>query len=151
MNVNEIPTPYIHWRTVSFGDTDAAAIVYTTRFTDYCMDAAESWFRKYLEIDWYKININQGMGTPVVHMELDFTSSLIGGDKLGVVVRVSKVGRSTVTLEFEGLRKRGESNEITSCFTAKFVHCFYSNAVAGAIPIPTKQRQFIDDYLMRCS
>jgi len=139
--------PYVHWRTIAFGDTDAAAIVYTTRYTDYCMDASEVWFREYLAMDWYQINVEQGLGTPVVHMELDFTASLIGGDKLGVVVRVKKVGNSTVTLEFEGLRQRAGIVQHTQCFTAKFIHCFYSNELAGAMPIPDKQRKLLNLYL----
>lgn len=142
-------TPYVHWRTISFGDTDAAAIVYTTRFTDYCMDASEVWFRDYLAMDWYDININQGLGFPVVHMELDFMSSLIGGDKLGVIVRVTKIGKTSVTLEFEGIKDNG-TEQHSKCFTAKFIHCFYSNEQAGAIPIPDRQRKLLDDYLI-CS
>ena len=142
--------PYVHWRTILFGETDAAAIVYTTRFTDYCMEAAEVWFRDYLGMDWYQININQGMGAPVVHMELDFTASLVAGDKLGVEVIVAKTGRSTVTLEFEGLRMRGETEQFTSSFTAKFVFCFFSNEQNGAIPIPDEQRKLLEQYMAIC-
>ena len=146
MNAIAKVAPYIHWRTISFGDTDAAGIVYTTRFTDYCMDASEFWFREYLDCDWYEININHGMGTPVVHMELDFTASLIGGDKLAVAVRVAKISRSTVTLEFDGLRKRADNNDLTPVFTATFIHCFYSNKLDSAIPIPEKQSTLLKDY-----
>ncbi|MCP3674187.1 MAG: acyl-CoA thioesterase [Gammaproteobacteria bacterium] len=144
MNAKE--SPYIHWRTISFGDTDAAGIVYTTRYTDYCMDASEFWFREYLDCDWYEININQGMGTPVVHMELDFTASLVGSDKLAVVVRVAKIGRSTVTLEYEGLRKKSDNNDLVPVFTAKFIHCFYSKELDSAIPIPKKQFTLLKEY-----
>ena len=77
---------------------------------------------------------------------LDFTASLIGGDKLAVVVRVAKISRSTVTLEFDGLRKRADNNDLTPVFTATFIHCFYSNKLDSAIPIPEKQSTLLKDY-----
>lgn len=138
--------PYIHWRTILFGDTDAAGIVYTTRFTDYCMEAAECWFRDYLEIDWYQLNVEQAMGTPVVHMRLDFMASLIGNDKLGVEIRVSRVGTSTVTLEFEGIRQRAGEEQSTKTFTATIIFCFFSNEIDGATAIPDRQRHLLAHY-----
>ncbi|MEJ2446280.1 MAG: acyl-CoA thioesterase [Exilibacterium sp.] len=142
--------PYIHWRTVSFGDTDAAAIVYTPRFSIYCMEAAEVWFREYLRFDWYHMNVEFGQGTPVVHMEMDFTAPLIGNDKLGVVVRVGKVGRSTVTLDFEGIRVRKPAAEQVATFTGRYVFCFTDKKVKGAIPIPPEQRELIQAYSAEC-
>ena len=145
----EKETPYIHRRKILFGDTDAAAVVYTPRFTDYCMEAAETWFREYLDIDWYHHTTELGQGTPVVHMELDFSASLIGNDKLGVSVRLGKLGRSTVTLEFEGIRTRGNEDPVTS-FTAKFIFCFISNKSGGAVVIADQQRELIENYRMNC-
>jgi len=142
--------PYVHWRTICFGETDAAGIVYTTRFTDYCMEAAEVWFREYLDSDWYQLNRQHERGTPVVHMELDFMASLIGNDKLGVRVLVKKVGKSTVTLEFEGNRVRNGSDDTILCYTATIVFCFFSNATAGAMAIPEQQLQLLENYCQGC-
>lgn len=139
-------TPFVHWRTILFGDTDAAAVVYTPRFTDYCMEAAEVWFREYVGIDWYQNCTEFGQGTPVVHMELDFTAALIGNDRLGVEVRVGRLGRSSVTLEFQGVRLRGSGDEPTECFTAKFVFCFIDTKNRGAMAIPDDQRKLIEAY-----
>lgn len=143
-------TPYVHWRTILFGDTDAAAVVYTPKFTDYCMEAAEVWFRDYVGIDWFQNCTELGQGTPVVHMELDFTAGLIGNDNLGVVVRVGKLGRSTVTLEFEGIRIRGEDDDPTDCFTAKFTFCFISAKNRTSLTIPDNQRELIEAYCSGC-
>jgi len=144
-------SPYVYSHRILFGDTDAAGIVYTSRFPDYCMQAAEHWFREYLEIDWYQINVTHGMGTPVVHMELDFMSSLIGGDELSIEITVAKYGKSTVTLQFAGFKKNENFNERKNCFTAKFVFCFYSKEINGAIPIPQHQYKLLNQYLEDCS
>jgi len=148
-------SPYIHSHRILFGDTDAAGIVYTSRFPDYCMQAAEHWFREYLEIDWYQINVTHGMGTPVVHMELDFISSLIGGDELGLEIIVAKYGKSTVTLQFAGFKLNENAGasacERTKSFTAKFVFCFFSKEIKGAIPIPQRQLKLLNQYIENCS
>jgi 4-hydroxybenzoyl-CoA thioesterase len=142
--------PYIHWRIIPFGDTDAARIVYAPRFADYCMEAAEVWFRDHIDFDWYRISTELGMGVPIVRMELDIVGPLRGGDRLGVVVRVAKMGRSTVTLAFEGVREHGDAHERAPSFTATFVHCFTSVEVSGSVAVPEEQRRFIRAYRAAC-
>ncbi len=88
--------PYTYWRTIFFGDTDAAGVVYAPRFSEYCMEAAEFWFREYIGIDWYQ-RCAQSLATPVVHMELDFMEPLVGNDRLGVIVQVGRLGQTTLT------------------------------------------------------
>ena len=146
----EKTAPYIHWRTILFGDTDAAKVVYTPRFSDYCMEAAEVWFREYVGVDWFHHSTELGLGTPVVHMELDFTAALIGNDKLGVEVRVGKLGRASVTLEFEGRRTRGGNDDPVICFTAKFIFCFIDTNSRNAVTISDDQRKLIESYIAGC-
>ncbi len=146
----QLESPYIHWRTILFGDTDAAAIVYTPRYADYCMEAAEVWFREFIGIDWYHHNTEQGMGTPVVHMDFDFVSSLIGNDSLGLKIIVSKVGQSTITLDFEGVRKRDDEEALVLCLKATIVFCFFSHKTERASPIPDEQRTLINEYRADC-
>lgn len=141
--------PFVHRRTILFGDTDAAAVVYTPRFTDYCMEAAEIWFRDYVGIDWFRHCTELGRGTPVVHMELDFTAALIGNDKLGVEVRIGRLGRSSVTLDFKGVRTRGEDKPVT-CFTARLTFCFISTENRKALTIPEDERALIKAYIEGC-
>ena len=142
-------SPYVYRKTIPFGDTDAAAIVYTPRFSDYCMEAAECWFRDYIDFDWYYVNTCLGMGTPVVHMHIDFVAPLKGGDKLGVVVRVAKFGRSSLTLDFEGLRESDDGGQY-HCFSGRFVFCFTSAKTGTSVPVPEQQREFIRSYCAAC-
>ncbi len=141
----EKATPYVQWRNIPFGDTDAAAIVYTPRFSDYCMEAVEIWFRDYVGVDWYRMNTEFGRGTPVVHMEITFKAPLIGNDRLGVVIRVVKMGRSTVTLDLEGVRERTQPDGQLTAFNARYVFCF-TEKERGAIAIPDHWRAAIEAY-----
>lgn len=136
--------PYVHWRVIPFGDTDAAAIVYTPRFSDYCMEAAEVWFRDVLDYDWFEVNTKKSLGTPVVHMEITLMASLKSGDKLGVEVNVSKVSRSTVTLKLEGKRLNDSDTGTITSFIGYFIFCFTNNE--GAIAIPEAQKNYIENY-----
>jgi len=142
--------PYIYRRRILFGETDAARIVYTPRFTDYCMEAAEVWFRDYLLSDWYQMNAYEELGTPVVHMELDFFAPLIGNDIVEIEIKLSKVGNSTVSLAFEGLRLREGDNQRVKSFTALIIFCYFSNQTEKAMSIPAKQRQLLADYQAGC-
>ncbi|PCI21077.1 hypothetical protein COB64_00980 [Candidatus Wolfebacteria bacterium] len=141
--------PYIYWRTILFGDTDAAGVVYTPRFSEYCMEAAEFWFREYACIDWYQQSM-QGLGTPVVHMELDFKAPLVGNDQLGVVVQVAKIGRTTVTLLMKGIGDRKTAGDPAIIFTAKFVFCFIKAESRRPYDIPNDQRRLIESYYVNC-
>mgnify|MGYP000294528357 CR=1 FL=1 len=147
--------PYLHWRRIPFGHTDAAAIVYTPRFSDYCMEAVEVWFRDCIGIDWYRINTELGWGTPVVHMELDFKAPLKGGDRLGIVVRVAGIGRSTVTVALEGIRELSGESPLAceprrmQAFSARFVFCF-AKLGQGAIPVSQEQRALLEAYQQAC-
>lgn len=140
-------TPYTHWRIIPFGDTDAAAIVYTPNFSNYCMEAAECWFRDYIGIDWYRANVELGLGTPVVHMEMDMVSPLFAGDKLGISIEVIKIGRSTIALGFQAIRHfRNQEQQQKLSFTAQFIFCFTSKKVGGAISVPDEQRKRAEEY-----
>lgn len=144
-------SPFIYRRTVKFGETDAAAMVYTPRFADFCMEAAEAWFREYLDFDWFYANTVLGMGSPVVHMDIDFKAPLHGGDGLAVEIEVERVGSKSLTLYFLG-RKELAGGDVTLSFTGRFVYCFTSRALGGeAIPIPDAQRAMINDYQAQCA
>lgn len=86
------------------------------------------------------------MGTPVVHMEINFISSLKSNDKLGVTVEVERIGKSTITLALKGERKRKQEKDLADCFKAKFIFCFTSLKANGSIPIPSEQILLLNNY-----
>lgn len=114
------------------------------------MEAAEAWFRDYVGVDWYRANTEGGMGTPVVRMEMSFRDSLVANDQFGVVVRVARVGRSTVHLGLEGIRRRGDAPRAVSILDGAYVFCF-TRKNKGAVPIPAEHRRRLDTYVERCA
>ena len=43
--------PYRYTRRIQWGDADPALMAYTSRFLDFAMDAADSWFRDVVGTD----------------------------------------------------------------------------------------------------
>src|SRR3546814_801661 len=67
----EYDAPYIHHRTIRFGETDAATIVYTARFFDYALDAIDAWYADVLTVSLYSLNVEHNVSCPFVHASID--------------------------------------------------------------------------------
>lgn len=128
-----------HRRRVAFGDTDAAGIVYTGRFSSYALEAIEAWFRATIGVSWYEMTTDLGIGTPFVHTSLDFRSSLTPRDELLTEVALSKAGHSSLTFTITG--RVADSRRLS--FEGRFVCVFVDKASAKPIAIPAPFRAAI--------
>lgn len=137
--------PFTYWRTIRFGDTDPAGIVYTPNFINYCLEAIEVWLIEKIDINWAHMNLVEHGGTPFVHVDIDFTAIVRANDWLGIAVRVEKIGGSSLTVALQGLRRRGDSDELVTAFNSRYVMCFIDNA-DGPIQIPEKNRERLEAY-----
>ena len=133
--------PFVYRREIFWGDTDTALIVYTGRFVDYALEAIESWYRVHLDTDWYRLNVDRKIGTPFVHVEMDFVSPLTPKDRLAVEVRVDHMGTSSL-----GFRVLGYANEERLSFRGHMVCAFIDIATKSKIPIPEAFRDRIAAY-----
>lgn len=104
---NDFPAPFIHRRTVRFGDTDAAKIVYTVNFFHYAMDALDDWFRTVLEHDWFSLNVTYGVCFPLVQACLDFKAPLRPSEEISIQILVANLGRSSLQFHITGTRPDG--------------------------------------------
>jgi 4-hydroxybenzoyl-CoA thioesterase len=133
--------PYLHHRVITWGDTDAAQIVYTVRFFDFAMEAIEGWFRAVLGLDWYTLNIDQHIGTPFVNVSMDISTPLTPRDRLCCAVHVERLGRASLTLRVLGRKEDG-----TETFDARHTCCFVNSQSMTAIPVPPEFRTTIEAY-----
>jgi len=93
---------FVHRRRISWGETDAARIAYTARFLDFAMEAIEAWFYDRLGQSFYEFNVDEGIGTPFVRVELDFRSPLTPRDVLETEVLLHRLGRSSLHIGVAG-------------------------------------------------
>lgn len=138
-------TLYQHDRVINWADTDAACIVYTGNYLPICLEAIEGWFREVLGIDWFDMNINLGIGTPFVHVEIDISAPLTPQNQLRIQVIVVRLGNKSLSFKLIGLRDPN-TNPLT-VFVGQFTCCFAHTQTLESISIPDEYRQRIADYL----
>lgn len=139
------PAPYVHQRVVHWSDTDAAQIVYTVRFLDYVMEAIEGWWRNVVGTNWFEMNVDRHIGTPVVNVNFDFKAPLTPRYGLRLTVLVVRAGRASITFNILGDRDDGVRS-----FTAQLTACAVDNREQKSIEIPPEWREKIEDYIARC-
>ncbi|HYZ30734.1 MAG TPA: thioesterase family protein [Crenalkalicoccus sp.] len=130
--------PFIHRRRITWGETDAARIAYTARFLDYAMEAVEAWFIERVGIGWYELNVDLGIGTPFVHVSLDFRSPVTPRDTLESAVRLTRLGGSSLRFAVTG--RVGER----LVYEAMLVCAFVDNTKMKAIPVPERFRAALE-------
>jgi 4-hydroxybenzoyl-CoA thioesterase len=91
---------HIHPLVVRFGDCDPAGIVYFPRFFDFFHDAMETWFSAALGLPYAQVVMGRKIGFPAVHSEADFKVPCAFGEAIAVELRVGKLGRSSIALEY---------------------------------------------------
>jgi acyl-CoA thioesterase FadM len=104
---------------VGWGDCDPARIVYTARIPAFALEAIDAWWEQNLDGDgWFQMELDRDVGTPFVHMSLDFLSPITPRHRLKCEVWPVKLGDKSITFRVVG-RQDGRD-----CFTGRFVCVF---------------------------
>lgn len=93
-------TPFRTTRRVEFADTDMAGIVHFSNFFRY-MEAAEVEFLRSLGLSVVMETLGQHIGFPRVAASCDYVRPARFQDVLEIAVLVHKVGRKSITYQFE--------------------------------------------------
>ena len=131
--------PFVHRLTPTWGDADAARMIYTGRFPDFALRAIDAWMLEKVGADFYRMNVDWRVGTPFVHLECDFRSPATPRDTLLITVAVAKVGASSLAFKVAGTIEA----DGRLCFEGRFVCvCVDADAQshAGARPMPLDPR-----------
>lgn len=100
---------------VRFGHVDPAGIAYYPRIFDYIHDVYEEVWEVHVGARYYKLLLEERIGFPLVHSEVDFRAPLRFGDRPIVRVTCFKLGNSSL-----GLRYRFLLDDI-ECVNARMV------------------------------
>jgi len=127
---------------VSWGDCDPARIAYTGRIPLFALEAINAWWEQQLGGDgWYQMELDRNVGTPFVHLSLDFSSPITPRHRLICDVWPSRLGTSSI--EF---RVQGRQNGIL-CFEGRFVCVFTIADKLKSQPAPQDIRQIVEAHL----
>ena len=124
--------PYTH--VVHFSETDPAGILFFSRVFEICHHAFEAYLasrgfpldRVLTDVDWL---------LPMVHAEADFLAPLRLGDHVEVEVSVARLGKSSITFQYE-LSVVGKG----PAATVRHVHAAIDRATWGPRALPDEVR-----------
>ncbi len=114
--------PFQHEMRVAWADCDPAFIAYTGRIPYWGLEAIDAWWEHHAGYDWYALNVDRGIGTPFVHLCLDFTAPVTPRHKLFCEVTLVKLGQKSIRHRVIG-RQDGKD-----CFSGEFVSVFVATS-----------------------
>ncbi len=85
---------------VTFQHCDPAGIVFYPRYYEMFNQVTEEWFEQSLKASFADIHMNQGNAVPTAKIDTEFKRPSKLGDALLFTLAVTKLGRSSVNLEF---------------------------------------------------
>ena len=85
-------------RMLNFGDCDISGTAYYPSYLNLLNGVIEE-FWTWMGYPWHEIIWNERWGTPTVHLTCDFSKPSFFGEKLTFELTVTRVGRSSVTIE----------------------------------------------------
>jgi len=136
----DIPGEEFAWqRRVGFGDCDPARIAYTGRIPDFALEAIDRFWEDLLDGDnWFRMNVDQGIGTPFVHLDFDMTAPITARAPLTLKVTVASLGNSSIHF-----RVTGDQNG-TACFSALLICVTVIAPGLEKIPVPQHMRAALE-------
>ena len=116
---------------VRFGDCDPAGLVYYPVILHYCHVAMEEFFAARYRLTYDRLMKDERLGFPTVNVQAEFFAPLVYGDEAEVVVVVQRVGRSSVTFQYE-VRRAGDA---VLCARSVQVHAAMNLDTRRAVPV----------------
>lgn len=111
--------PFAHEIRVTWGDCDPAQIAYTGRIPWFALDAINAWWEHHLGGDgWFQMEIDRNLGTPFVHMSLDFRAPITPRHRLICQVAPTRLGETSISFRVNGYQ------DGTLCFEGRFTCVF---------------------------
>jgi len=126
---------------VGWSDCDPAKIAFTGRIPYFALEAIDAFWEAAVGEGWFAMNVDRDIGTPFVHMSLDFRAPVTPRHRLVCAVRLTAIGNSSVQFEVTG------SQGGAVCFTGRFVEAFVAAAAHRKMPVPANIRAQLQPYL----
>ncbi len=124
------PPPFVHRCRVTWADCDVAQIAYTGRLPNFALDAIDAFWDATVGVDWYRMNLDYGIGTPFVRLAMDLHSPVTPRAPLDCAVAVARLGRSSIGFQVLGRQRERH------CFTGDFVCVFVDATSFEKLEIP---------------
>ncbi len=131
-----------HTIRVTWGDCDPARIAYTGRLPWFALDAINGWWEHHLGDGWFQLEIDRNVGTPFVHMSMDFRNPVTPRHPLICQVWPNKLGETSIGFHVAAFQNG------TPCFEGDFVCVFIIADQFRKAPPPLDIRAIVEKYLI---
>ena len=126
---------------VRWMECDAQGIVFFGAYTNYLEVAQSEYFRN-LGFSIYRIAERSYFDTAVVKLIVEYKAPARVDDMLDLLVRISRIGNSSMTLELNIYRQ--EDGELLTVMEA--VHAGFDASTGRSKPVPPDIRRLIDHF-----
>lgn len=126
---------------IRFHHCDPAGIIFYPQYFILFNELVEDWFTQGLNVSVVEQVINQRVGIPMGRVECDFLLPSRIGDILRFVLRVVRIGQSSMTLNIEC--RAGDELRVKAQLTVVFA----SLTTMRSVPISADLRQRIEQFL----
>ncbi|MDI6812183.1 MAG: thioesterase family protein [Desulfitobacteriaceae bacterium] len=126
---------------VRYSEIDGQGIVFNAHYLTY-MDVAITEYLRNLGFDYKALAASGTMDMALVKTTLEYKASAFFDDLLAIGVRISALGRSSYTVDFEIFRD--SSDEVI--LKAQTIYVNYNAAARAAEPIPEFFREAVERF-----
>jgi len=124
---------------VTWGDCDPAKIAYTARLPWFALDAINAWWEDRLGGDgWFQMELDRNVGTPFVHMSMNFRAPVTPRHRLICYVWPARLGETSVDFRVDG------EQDGTLCFSGHFTSVFTIADAFQKQPPPEEIRRIVE-------
>lgn len=133
---------FVHEIRVGWGHCDPAQIAYTGHLPSFALEAIDAWWGHHFGgSGWYHLELDRGVGTPFVSMNLDFRSPVTPRHSLECEVWPSRLGTSSIEFKVKARQNGG------LCFEGSFVSVFITPGMFKSRPAPEDIRALVEPLL----
>jgi len=138
-----MPEIFEHEIRVGWGDCDPARIVYTARLPWFALDAINAfWEHVSGGQGWFQMEMDQNIGTPFVHMSMDFRHPVTPRHLLMCKVWPTGLGNTSVRFSVQGWQ------DGTLCFAGAFVSVFVTASTFQKSQPPKSLVELLTPYII---
>ena len=139
--------PFTRVRRINYGECGVSGSMYLPRIIECAVERVGEWYQECLGISWLDQCISR-KGVPFVNIRCDCLSPLLAGQTVTIVVRIPRLGNSSI-----GYQVVGYDSEGAPCFVAELSACYISDESGpyAVLPFPDDMRGRILAYQSSCT
>lgn len=137
--------PFVIRRRVRWADCDPAGVVYTGKFVEYMLGAANLFYANLTDLSYREFLQAVGVDTPCRGLDMDFRGALWPDDEFLLQVSVAALRQRSFDLRVRAWQASGRE-----IFVGRFTPiCIPKSGERKSVPIPPAYREALAQHLLQ--